>query len=281
MKGSTKYAVLAFAAVFACAVDLVAQTPATPPGGSAPATSDGRVQEAEGAAADCKGKKGEERQVALERAAKLWEGVLADFAESEPEVGVRAAWEAGELWRRKGDLDGADRCYTRALALDQGRYRERATYARADVARRQQRFDDAIALYGEVVGMRPDSARAHRSRLRIGRCLEAKNDREGALQTYRDALDAVAATPRRAVDAGNALARLLVRMDDLDGAAAAIERVESIAKPVLDAGGKEGQRLQKALDGMSARRALQRARDDREGAGDDAEELDEDQRSGQ
>ena len=73
------------------------------------------------------------------------------------------------------------------------------------------------------------------------------------------------------------LARILVRTGDLDGATAAIERVEAIAKPVLDAGGEDAARLRKALDEMSARRSIQRARDEQEGAGEDAERFVEDE----
>jgi tetratricopeptide (TPR) repeat protein len=264
----------------ACAVlltPIVAQTPAAPPGGTVGSSVEQRVDEAVALTSSVKGTKGAERETALERAARAWEALLADVGQSNKAIGARAAWEAGELWRRRGDLESADDYYARCLALDEGRYRERATFERAHVARRQERFEDAIALYREVASMRPESARAHEARLRAGRCLEASGEDAEAISVYRVALEASSAVPRRALDAGNHLARALVRTGDLDAAAATIARVEGIAGPVLDAGGEEAARLRKALDGMSARRALQRARDARDEAGEDAERFTDDE----
>ncbi len=76
------------------------------------------------------------------------------------------------------------------------------------------------------------------------------------------------------IEACNWLAKALVVADDLEGAAVAITRAEqAVQKAVMANGGTGVESLKKALAEMSARKALQRAKDKKSGAHADARGL--------
>ncbi len=223
-----------------------------------------------------KGLKGPERQQAIESAATRYEQVAASFA-AERAASATAWYKAGELWRRGGSLAKAESAYEKALQNDDGRYRERALFQRAGMQRRQKKFDEAIASYQSAATVKPSSTRAHEARLWIARCLSSAGKPDEAIREFRAALES-SNTPRRIIDASNYLAKALIAKGDLVGARAAIEHAEKSSRSAIDQGGAEGERTRKALEKMSARKALQRARDKANRAGADAVQLERDRR---
>ena len=239
---------------------------------AAPVTPECKVAlaKAKGIAAEAKGLKGSERLAVLERAAKAFEQVLADHAADRRGSG-QAAWEAGELWRRHGSLEMALVAYRRAVAIEPGRWAERAGLGAADMLRRQKKMAEALEAYRKVVALGTDTNRAHDARVHVARCLDATDNGAEALQAYRDALEG-ASTARQVIDAGNWLAKALIARADLDGAQAAIAHVEK-AVAAVEAEAGERARLDKLVQGMSCRRQLQRALDKANGADKDAADL--------
>jgi tetratricopeptide (TPR) repeat protein len=218
-----------------------------------------------------KGLKGAERAQAQQRLGEACEGLATRLA-AEPPAASRAWFEAGDAWRAQGDLSRAGAAFEKALAGGDERYRGRALFELAQVLRREKRWDDAVARYREAAGVEPESERAHDARVWIARCLDEKEDRDGALAAYRAAVDA-AARPRQVIDASNWLAKALIARNDVDGADQALRHAEATVQPELDSDDADAERLKKALEEMSARRALQRARDRSGASAADAADL--------
>ena len=218
-----------------------------------------------------KGLRGPARDQALEQAAKAYEEVAAAHA-GEPALAAQAAYEAGELWRRGSDLVLAEAAYRKAAELDRDRYAERAWLELGNMQRRQKKWDEAVATYTQLVEFAPKSSRAHDARLWIGRTLQQKGTPEPALAAFRTALDA-AGSPLEAIEAANWLAKTLITTGDLAGAEAALTAAEQHR-----VAGPDAERIRRALDDMSARRALQRARDKSGDAHEDAKDLEDDER---
>lgn len=254
---------LAGAALFALwATPLAAQQPA--------AANAGReaLQKAASIAEKITGLRGPERIEVLEQAARAYEETALAFA-AERGVAAQAHWEAGELWRRRGDLALAEPHYMKANELDPGRFAERALLELGHCQRRGQRVDEAIETYQKVCALKPASARAHEARLWIGRSWQQKGSTTEAVTAFRAALEA-ASTPGRVVETCDWLAKALLKQGDLAGAEAAIQHAEQ-----QKAGGDEAEQLQKAIAGMSARKAVQRFKDKQNGVDNDAEDVDE------
>ena len=88
---------------------------------------------------------------------------------------------------------------------------------------------------------------------------------------YRQALS-LTTQPRRVLEICNRLALCLVKQGKLDQAAAAIRQAETAAAPELAKQGPKATSLRRALDRMSGRKALHRARDKASGAHRDAQD---------
>jgi tetratricopeptide (TPR) repeat protein len=180
----------------------------------------------------------------------------------------------GEAWRRHGSLEQAGAAYARAAELDPARLGARAGLQYAHTLRRLERLDEALLGYRKVAAIEPESSATREARVWIGRCLEESGQHDGAIEAYRAAvLRATAAAD--VLDASNRLAKLLVAKGDLAGAEEALQRAD---RAVADAAAEDAEaapRLRKALAEMSARKALQRARDKRDGAHEDARRLEE------
>jgi tetratricopeptide (TPR) repeat protein len=248
----------------------------TPPSTGAPASrpaGDGKaaLAAAEKTAALATGRKGGERTQALEAGAKAYAEVAEAFA-ADPAVSAEASFEAAELWRRGGKLEPAEAAYRKARELDGARYGSRATFELAHLLRRARKVDDAVAAYREVMSLEGASARAQEASLWIGRALQIDGRLEAALAAFQQAL-AAADTPRRAVTACNWLASTQVKLGDLEGAAATLAALDKQLEDELDGTGPDVDRLRRALDEMTARRALQRARDRKTDAAGDAAQL--------
>jgi len=221
-----------------------------------------------------KGVRGEERLAGLSKAASAF-GAVAEKFSSEPAAACAALFEAGETWRRQGSLTRAEDSYRRALATEVQRYQGRATFQLAQMERRQKRFEDAIANYQRAAEINPEQNRANEARLWIARCLTSLGKGDEALQSFRAAVEA-AATPRQVIEANNYLAKALIDGGDLEAAKAALAKAVAVARPLIEAGGKDSEGLRAALDHMSARKALQRALDKASGAARDAQQLEKD-----
>ena len=220
---------------------------------------------------EVKGQKGEQRDQALQRAERAYREVIADYS-SDPSVCARAWFEVGELQRRLSNLSAASQAYGRALELDPDRFGVRALLQQAHMQRRLSEWKEAVASYRKVVARAPDSARAHTARLWVGGCLQSMGDLPGAIREFSKALGETE-KPLRVIELTNKLAKALVTQDDLDGAAVAIARADAVAP---SGSGAEAERLRKAAAAMSARKALQRARDRAAQAHRDAAQLEHD-----
>jgi len=230
------------------------------------------LKQAAAIAAKSKGLKGKARSSALTAGAKAYEAVAAKFG-SEAGACGQAWFRAAELWRRSLSLESAAKAYGLAVDRDPRRYQERSWLQLAHLERRQKRTEEALELYKKVARLKSGTARTHEARLWIGRCLEAQKKADAAVDAYRQALS-LTTKPRRVVDVCNRLALCLVQQGKLDQAAAAIRQAETTAASVLDKKGPSSKSLRRALDRMSARKALQRARDKATGAHRDAKDLD-------
>ena len=237
------------------------------------------LKEAKGVAAKAKGLKGAARAAAMTAAAKAYEAVASRFAD-QPGARAAASFEAAELWRRAGSLKAAAANYTRATDNDPRRFRERSWLQLAHIERRQKRIDKAMALYQKMARLKSGTSRTHEARVWIGRCLEQRKKLADAADAYRQALS-LTRNPRRVIDLCNRLSLVLVRQGKLDQGAAVIRQAETaVAKAGCGSGGKgkkkgksQAKSLRRALDKMSARKALQRARDKANGAHRDAQDL--------
>lgn len=220
-----------------------------------------------------KGTDGPARNAALEAAAKAYDQVATDHA-GEPAVAARARFEAGELWRRRDSLAQAEQDYLQAAALDAAHFGQRGLLAAADMQRRQKQLDQALATYAKAAAAEPNTTRAHDARLWQARLLQGLGRMDEAIAGFRAAVEA-AQRPRQVIEASDWLAKALIKHGDYDGAAAAIQHAETEVGAADDSDPVEVERLRKALEAMSARKALQRARDKQVDAGKDAGLLEE------
>ena len=229
------------------------------------------LAEARGVAGLVTGLDGELRMAALQRAAEAYEGVTANHT-GDRATCARASFEAGELWRRHGSLSVAERAYGRAAELDPGRYAERGLLQVAHMQRRQDQLEKANASYMKVAMINAGSSRSFEARLWIGRTTESLEKPVEAIAAYRQAVEAATRT-RQSIEACNWLAKALVASGDLDGAAAALILADKGVEAAALKGESGVESLKKALAEMSARKALQRARDKKNGAHKDARSL--------
>lgn len=243
------------------------------------ATSDaGRAALASGreAIGRLRGLRGAERKSALEQAASAHDRIAEQFA-AEPAVAAMAAFTGAELWRQQGSLALAEKDYLRAAQLDAPRFAQRGLLGAADMQRRQQRPDEAMATYQRAEAVEAGSSRAQDARLWRARLLQASDRLDQAVPAFQTALEC-AAGPAQVIEACNFLALALVQKGDLDAAERALEHAEHATQSAAEDDPATAERQQKWLEAMSARKALQRARDERNGAAGDAVRLDAAQR---
>lgn len=278
-----------FTAILSLALPLCAQEK-TPPMPNAngkatpvarPAVSDGArtaLAVARDLASQVKGLEGPERATAQQQAATAYDNVAADFA-GEPSVAAQAAFAAGELWRSHGSLALADKAFRLAAQQDPVRYGQRARLELAEVQRRQEQFDQALATYGELIALDASTSRAQEARIWQGRTLQKVGRLDEALRAFQSALEA-AQRPRQVIEACNLLARLHVQRGEFEPAQRAIEHAEQAIARANVADPIEQERLRKALETMTARKMLQRARDKADGIARDAADVEAVRRGG-
>lgn len=219
-----------------------------------------------------RGLRGPERAQALEAAATAYDKVVTGFA-AEPAVAAAAAFAAGDLWRQQGSLPLAEKDYLLAAQLDADRFAQRALLGAADMQRRQKRVEEAMATYAKAAAIDPGSARAQDARLWQGRLLQGLERIDEAIVAFQAALES-ADPGTETIDACNFLALAWIHKGDLDAATRVIEHAEHAVQAVGDEDPVVLERLHKALEGMTAKKALQRARDKKSQAGKDAARFD-------
>lgn len=257
-----------------CALVLVAASWSASLGAQASPQPGGKAAlgNARSVAAAAKGKQGLERATALEAGARAFLAVAEQF-KAEPMVAAEAAFEAAELWRRKGDLREAEAAYRTALEGDPTRFGVRATFELAHLLRRAKKSDDAVAFYRKVAEMQPGTARGQSALVWIGRTLQIVGQLDAAVTAFQDALGK-AGNPAAVITAGNWLAKALLAKGDLDAARNALAEVDKRVAGEATGDTPAARRLQASLAEMTARRQLQRALDKKSGAATDAEAID-------
>lgn len=223
-------------------------------------------------AAQCRGLRGPERTSALERAATAYDTVAADFA-AEPIVAAAAAFESADLWRKQGSLPLAEKSYLLAASVDAARFGQRGLLGAADMQRRQKRIDEAMSTYAKAAAVEPGSSRAQDARLWQARLLQNNDRLDDAIAAFQAALES-ADPGTETIEAANFLALAWIDKGDLEAAQRAIDHAKQSVEDVGDEDPIVVERLHKTLEAMSAKKALQRARDKATGAAKDAVELD-------
>jgi len=221
---------------------------------------------------------GPEREAALEAAAKAYEQVAVTFA-ADPHVAATARWEAGELWRRHKSYTLAEQCYLESAKLDPERYGQRATLEAADMQRRGKRVDEAMASYAAAEAMGPTTTRAQDARLWRARLLQLTGKLNEAVTAFQAAVDA-AKGPRQVIEASNWLAKAQIAKGDLVAAEQALAHADAAVAAANESDVVEQERLEQLVEQMSARTALQRARDKQNAAAKDASKLEQARKTG-
>ena len=219
-----------------------------------------------------KGLTGAERLQVVATGASAYDKVVADFA-AEPSVAGAAAFAAAELWRQHGSLPLAEKDYLLAVEVDGPRFGQRGLLGAADMQRRQKRHDEAMATYAKAAAIEPGGPRAQDARLWQARLLQTTGRIDEAIVSFQLALECAKAG-RQSIDAANYLALACIQRQDLEAAERAIDHAEQSVTGIGDDDPIVVQRLEKALETMSAKKALQRARDRASKVGKDAVELD-------
>ncbi|MBL8749626.1 MAG: hypothetical protein JNK78_10740 [Planctomycetes bacterium] len=230
------------------------------------------LQAAKQVAARCRGLRGPERAAALEQAATAYDKVVADFG-AEPAVAALAAFTSAELWRQQGSLPLAEKGYLLAATADAPRYAQRGLIGAADMQRRQKRIDEALATYAKAAAVEPGSSRAQDARLWQARLMQSSHRIDEAIPMFQSALEA-ADPGSQTIEAANYLALAWIEKGDLDAAGHVLDHAAQSVADVGDDDPLVAERLHKTLEAMSAKKALQRARDKATGAGKDAADLD-------
>lgn len=216
----------------------------------------------------CKGLRGAERTQALEQAARAYDKVLADFG-AEPVVAGAAAFAAAELWRQHGSLPLAEKDYLIAADVDGPRFGQRGLLGAADMQRRQKRNDDALLTYAKAAAAEPNGTRAQEARLGQASLLQSTGRLDEAVAAFQAALES-ARPGKQVIETANHLALACLQKGDLDAAERAIDHAEQAVAAVADDDPVVHERLQKLFESMSAKKALQRARDKANRAAKDA-----------
>lgn len=219
-------------------------------------------------AARCKGLRGAERAPALEQAAAAYDKIVADFP-NEPAVAGQAAFAAAELWQQHGSLALAEKDYLLAADIDAPRFGQRALLGAADAQRRQKHNDQALQAYQKAIAVEPSTPRAQEARLEHAHLLQSLGRLDEAITAFQSALE-TAHHGKQVVDAANLLALALLQKGDLDAADRAIDHAEQSLAAAADEDPVVVERLKKAVDAMSAKKALRRARDKASRAAKDA-----------
>lgn len=234
------------------------------------------IGEARALAKASRGKNGPARKRSIELAAAAFDRCVASFA-AEPAAAALAAWSAAELWRRHGSLLLAEKDYLHAARCDARRYGQRALLGAADMQRRQQRIEEAMKSYAAAEKVDAATSRAQLARLWMARLLQAQDKLDEAIERFQAALES-APSPRQALDAADFLAKAWIAKGDLESAGFVLDHADKLVREHKDGDPIVAERLRRACQRMSARKALRRALDQKHDAAGDAVRLDEHRR---
>ena len=236
------------------------------------------IQEARKLEKEARKVTGPARSRKLEVAAAQFDRLVAKF-EAEPEAAALAAWTAAGIWRRHGSAPLAEKDYLYAAKTNAARYGQRALLGAADMQRRQERVEDAMKTYALAEAVDPRSSNAQEARLWVARMLQGSNQIDAAIEKFQAALES-APSARQGIDAADYLAKAWIVKGDLDAAGFVIDHAEKLVASEQDGDAVLAERLRRAFERMSARKALQRALDEKTGVKQDAVRLDADLRRG-
>ncbi|MGK0303934.1 MAG: tetratricopeptide (TPR) repeat protein, partial [Planctomycetota bacterium] len=208
--------------------------------------------------------------------AAAFDRLVAKF-ESEPQVAAQAAWHAAELWRRHGSAPLAEKDYLFAAKAHAVRYGQRGLLAAADMQRRQLRTEDAMKTYAKAEAVDPRTGRAQSARLWMARMLLTAGKVDLAIERFQGALES-SPSPRQAIDAADYLAKAWIVKGDLDSAGFVIDHAEKVVEGEKHGDPIVAERLRRAFQRMGAKKALQRALDEKYDTAKDAVRLDEHRR---
>lgn len=220
---------------------------------------------------------GPARSRKLELAAAAFDRLVAKF-DAEPEAAALSAWLAAGVWRRHGSEPLAEKDYLYAAKKNALRYGQRGLLGAADMQRRQQRVEDAMKTYAMAEAVDPRTSSAQQARLWMARMLQASNQIDAAIEKFQAALES-APSPRQAIDAADYLAKAWIVKGDLDSAGFVIDHAQQLVDNEQGGDAVAVERLRRAFERMSAKKALRRAQDEKSGAAKDAVRLEEHRRS--
>lgn len=229
-------------------------------------------------AGQARGLHGDERLHVLAEAAGAYDKLVAEFVEEKP-VAAAAAFAAAGIWQRHGSLPLAEKDFLYAADADPARYRQRGLLGSADMQRRLKRNDEALASYQKAIEAGPATSHAQDARLQVAKLYEAMGRIDEAIATSQSALES-AKVGNEEIEACNQLALLQIKKGDFEAAERALEHAEESIEGADNGDPIVAERLQKAVQGMSARRALQRAKDKQNSSGADAVRLEADRGNG-
>lgn len=202
---------------------------------------------------------GDAKESALLEAAQHY-GAVADEASHGVHERAEGAFRAGELLRARGQVEQAVERFVQAMTLgrgaESGRAREfaaRGLLEQAHVLRRDDRSDEAVALYRRVAADFPDqdhvaaqgTSWACKLLLRLDRVDEAGVLAQGFAASHPS-------EPVEAVRTVDEWAAVLVQDGRLDEARAAVERLRAELEPVTS--GDDEKMAQRVADALAALR---------------------------
>lgn len=205
------------------------------------------------------GARGGQRDGLRERAIEAYRAVRLEHPDA-PGVGAEAAFRAGELLRAGGRPGEAQAEFRAAFEAGGGTpFRARAGLELGHLARRAERFEEALQEYERVRGdPRAEPAQRHEATLWSGRVYALEGRLRDAARLFeRVARDAEA--PLDALRGYDAWTAALIELGDLEGAAGVLEACRvSLQERMLEET-RSGQRVRSAFEAMGSRARLERA----------------------
>jgi TolA-binding protein len=258
------------------AIALWAQAGEGPEDGAAGAAlSRARAEEA-----GLRGLKGDERKQGWLKVAAAYQGVLDRYPAAKKEAS-EAALRLGRIYAKIKDNDMAVKCLTRVEEFSSET--RNCALARMEIGhlyRRARQYDLAVAQYLKVVERFASEADLCADALEwVGKCREKKKDLDGAREAWRKMIEFAAEDPVNAVQAFDLIACSHAREKQTARAEEVLKECQArFARS--PAGGKEGERIRKALERMRCLKLLDRHEvtaadgEDHEGSGGDEEDRD-------
>jgi len=168
----------------------------------------------------------------LEQSIARLQKVLEMPVDDGMKVGVYHA--LAQLYMQQGRFTEARQVYERLGNQFPGNAEQllAARFGEAETLRQNGRYDDALAIYREVAAQTGNGTEKARAQIAIGRTYLDKKDYEQAAQVLRGITDDKNIPPSLRTDAQVAMADLLRRRNDLDGARQLLETIQREAEDI-------------------------------------------------